>query len=78
MPALAARLQALAPPDWSPPTDQAPLLLTRLRSSAGELALFSMFSSFGAPLDVTLASLRIEHLFPADAATTEALYGSAP
>jgi hypothetical protein len=32
-----------------------------------------MFSSFGAPLDVTLASLRIEHLFAADAATAEAL-----
>lgn len=78
VPALAARLQSLAPPDWAPPTDQSPLLLTRLRSRAGDLALFSMFSSFGAPLDVTLASLRIEHLFPADAATTEALHGPAP
>jgi transcriptional regulator with XRE-family HTH domain len=78
VPALRERLQALAPPDWAPPSDQAPLLLTRLRSRSGELALFSMFSSFGAPLDVTLASLRIEHLFPADAATTEALYGPAP
>jgi len=42
-------------------------------STQGELRLFSMFSSFGAPLDVTLASLRIEHLFPADAATAAAL-----
>lgn len=55
------------------PVAQTPLLLTRLRSSAGELRLFSMFSTFGAPLDVTLASLRIEHLFAADEATRAAL-----
>ncbi len=78
VPALRERLQGLATPDWTPPGDPSPLLLTRLRSTQGELALFSMFSSFGAPLDVTLASLRIEHLFPADAATTEALHGPAP
>lgn len=78
VPALRERLRLLSPPDWAPPSDQSPLLLTRLRSRAGELALFSMFSSFGAPLDVTLASLRIEHLFPADATTTEALHGPAP
>ncbi len=75
VPALAARLQSLAPglPAWPAPVAQTPLLLTRLQSRVGELRLFSMFSSFGAPLDVTLASLRIEHLFAADAATTEAL-----
>ncbi len=75
LPALAERLARLAPqlPPWQAPLTQAPLLLTRLRSSAGELRLFSMFSSFGAPLDVTLASLRIEHFFPADAATAAAL-----
>lgn len=75
VPALAAHLQRLAPglPAWPVPAAQAPLLLTRLRSRAGELRLFSMFSSFGSPLDVTLASLRIEHLFAADAATALAL-----
>jgi transcriptional regulator with XRE-family HTH domain len=75
VPALAARLQGLMPdlPAWPVPAVQTPLLLTRLRSRAGELRLFSMFSSFGAPLDVTLASLRIEHLFAADAATAAAL-----
>jgi transcriptional regulator with XRE-family HTH domain len=75
VPALAARLQRLVPgtPPWPAPVAQTPLLLTRLRSRAGELRLFSMFSSFGAPLDVTLASLRIEHLFAADAATAAAL-----
>lgn len=75
VPALAARLQTLLPglPGWPAPAVQTPLLLTRLRSQRGELRLFSMFSSFGAPLDVTLASLRIEHLFAADAATAAAL-----
>ena len=78
LPALAARLQrlGLAPALHALPP-AAPLLFTRLRSSAGELALFSMFTSFGAPLDVTLASLRIEHLFPADAATAAALRAGA-
>jgi transcriptional regulator with XRE-family HTH domain len=77
VPALAGRLQRLAPglPAWPVPAVQTPLLLTRLRSGVGELRLFSMFSSFGAPLDVTLASLRIEHLFAADAATAKALGG---
>lgn len=80
VPALAARLQRLTPglPAWPAIAAQTPLLLTRLRSRAGELRLFSMFSSFGAPLDVTLASLRIEHLFAADAATAEALRGDRP
>ena len=75
VPALAARLHRLQPglPGWPTPAAQAPLLLTRLRSVAGELRLFSMFTSFGSPLDVTLASLRIEHLFAADAATAAAL-----
>lgn len=75
VPALAARLQRLMPqlPRWPAPAANTPLLLTRLRSQAGELRLFSMFSSFGAPLDVTLASLRIEHLFAADATTAAAL-----
>jgi len=35
----------------------------------------STFTSFGAPLDVTVASLRIEHLFPADDATRMVLSG---
>jgi hypothetical protein len=32
-----------------------------------------MVTSFGSPQDVTLTSLRVEHLFPADAATAPAL-----
>lgn len=77
IPALAQRLAALpaVPQGARPPaTPPGPLLLTRLRAADGRtLSLLSMFSSFGSPLDVTLASLRIEHLFSADEATAAAL-----
>lgn len=51
----------------------APVLTTRFASPYGELAFFSMFSTFGTPQDITLASLRVEHLFAADAATAALL-----
>ncbi len=85
MPALAAlveELRAFAPQrvggsnrnlETASPTGS-PLLLARLRSVAhGPLTFFSTFTTFGSPLDVTVASLRIEHLFPADEATRRAL-----
>jgi transcriptional regulator with XRE-family HTH domain len=52
---------------WSSPA--APVLTTRYGTPHGELAFFSMFTTFGTPQDITLASLRVEHLFAADAAT---------
>lgn len=52
---------------------QAPVLTTRFASPHGELAFFSMFSTFGTPNDITLASLRVEHMFPADEATRSVL-----
>lgn len=55
------------------PSADSPLLHTRLRSRVGELRFFSAFTTFGTPLDVTIASLRVEHMFPADEATREAL-----
>lgn len=45
----------------------------RLRSSAGELALISMTTVFGAPLDVGLSELALETFLPADAETAERL-----
>ena len=50
-----------------------PLVLTRLDSSRGELNFLSTFTTFGMPQDITVASLRIEHLIPADQATWQAL-----
>ena len=45
----------------------------RFATDAGTLSLFSTTTIFGTPVDVTLAELAIESLFPADAATTELL-----
>ncbi len=50
-----------------------PVLTTRYATQYGELAFFSMFSTFGTPQNITLASLRVEHLFPADDATRAVL-----
>lgn len=72
---LAAQIQQrvgsklLAP--W--PRQMAPVLTTRFATPHGELAFFSMFSTFGTPQDITLASLRVEHVFAADEATRAVL-----
>jgi transcriptional regulator with XRE-family HTH domain len=50
-----------------------PILTSRFNSPFGELAFFSMFTTFGRPQDITLASLVIEHLFAADEATRRVL-----
>lgn len=50
-----------------------PLLLTRVESPLGELTFMSTFTTFGMPLDITMSSLRIEHLIPADAKTWEVM-----
>ncbi|MDQ2670758.1 MAG: helix-turn-helix transcriptional regulator [Gemmatimonadota bacterium] len=49
-----------------------PLLTTVFRRDDVELRLFSTFTTFGTPRDVTLDELRIECSFPADDATAEA------
>ncbi len=51
----------------------APVLTSRFATAHGELAFFSMFTTFGTPQDITLASLRVEHMFAADAATLAVL-----
>lgn len=53
------------------PRQMAPVLTTRFATGFGELAFFSMFSTFGTPQDITLASLRVEHVFAADEATRQ-------
>ncbi len=50
-----------------------PMLTSRYTTPHGELAFFSMFTTFGAPQDITLSSLRVEHMFAADAATRDVL-----
>ncbi len=55
------------------PRQMAPVLTTRFATEHGELAFFSMFSTFGTPQDITLASLRVEHVFAADEVTRRAV-----
>lgn len=76
LPALRAVIEELrgqAPRRRGPSAGDGPMLLARVRSPRGELRFFSTFTTFGTPLDVTLASLRVEHMFPADLATRRAL-----
>lgn len=49
------------------------VLPMRLRHPEGELALFSVISTFGTPVDVTVAELAIETFFPLDEATATRL-----
>jgi transcriptional regulator with XRE-family HTH domain len=55
------------------PSQTAPVLTSRFATVHGELAFFSMFTTFGTPQDITLASLRVEHMFAADDATRRVL-----
>jgi transcriptional regulator with XRE-family HTH domain len=55
------------------PRQAAPVLTSRFATVHGELAFFSMFTTFGTPQDITLASLRVEHMFAADEPTRQVL-----
>jgi hypothetical protein len=87
-PAIAAKVEALATllqaqfgvQGLHPSTTStiAPVLTTRYATPYGELAFFSMFTTFGTPQDITLASLRVEHLFAADGATQTVLETQVP
>ncbi|GLO38601.1 transcriptional regulator [Pseudomonas putida] len=69
-PALARRLRDLpAPSSPTQSTSATPVLLTRVNTPQGELRFLSTFTTFGMPLDITVESLRIEHLVPADSPT---------
>ncbi len=73
-PALATLLAGLPVPSCSDLSEALPaLVMTRLRSKRGELNFLSTFTTFGMPQDITLASLRIEHLIPADAHTWQVM-----
>lgn len=46
-----------------------PALVAKLKSPMGELQFVSTFTTFGTPMDITTASLKIEHMFPVDEKT---------
>jgi transcriptional regulator with XRE-family HTH domain len=69
-PELARLLAQMPTPQARPLTaSSAPAVLTRVQTEQGELRFLSTFTTFGMPLDISVASLRIEHLIPADAGT---------
>lgn len=73
-PELAFLLASLPTPTHTePPGHMPPLVLTRIRSPQGELSFLSTFTTFGMPQDITLTSLRIEHLIPADEPTWQVM-----
>lgn len=82
-PALADRLAALErlareagrgrPSDDGADAPGSPVVASRFATPLGELCFFSMFTTFGSPYDITLASLRVEHWFPANPATAALL-----
>lgn len=77
LPRLRALLDELRPtlaPWRAVETGNLPVLAFRLRAADGRvLSFFSTITSFGTPLDITLASLKVEHLFPTDETTRQAL-----
>jgi transcriptional regulator with XRE-family HTH domain len=60
------------------PQQAPPVLTSRFATPYGELGFFSMFTTFGTPQDITLASLRVEHMFAADEATRVVLTAQVP
>lgn len=48
-----------------------PYIPMQIKIDDKELQLFSTITTFGTPLDVTLQSIRIEHIFPADEITRQ-------
>lgn len=57
----------------NPSSSTSPMLTVRFETPHGKLAFFTLFTTFGSPRDITLSSLRLEHMFPADPETRRAL-----
>ena len=66
---------------WSRFTDDEiteAVMTWHVTAGSRELSFFTMMSTLGTPLDITLAELAIEMFFPADAATEESLRSRGP
>ena len=58
----------------SPPPDHAGVVFPfRVATEAGILSFLTTNTVFGTPIDITLSELSLESMFPADAATADAL-----
>ena len=69
---LSARVEGYVPPAQSPV-----IMATRYRMGDMVLSLFSTISQFGGVGEIAYADIKIEQLFPADAATREILVAMA-
>ena len=74
--ALAALIEEVEPylpgePPAGPATQ--PVVPLRLRTSLGEVELFTVIATLGAPLDVTAANLAIETFLPMDSTSAARL-----
>jgi len=72
---LYTELRGYADGDTDPgsgPADE-PAVPLRLHTRGGELVLLCAVSTFGIPMDVTVAELAVEHFFPADQRTAAVL-----
>jgi hypothetical protein len=58
---------------WTPPARPAAIVPTIYRAAGLRLALFSTYAQFGTAEEVALEEMKIELMFPADAATEAAL-----
>ena len=66
--------ETLGRAEAAPADDPLPAVLPlTLVHGTGDLALFTALTTIGTPVDVTLQEIRLETLFPADAATDERL-----
>jgi transcriptional regulator with XRE-family HTH domain len=63
---------------WSAPRDNASLLVPFVLDAGGgqRVSMFTTLTTFGTPLDVTLAELAVELFYPADAESARMLRGA--
>ncbi len=61
-------VESYLPDDLPASAAQQPMVTMDLRTRLGEVRLFTLIATIGAPLEVTAASLAIETFLPADAA----------
>ncbi|WP_025737995.1 helix-turn-helix domain-containing protein [Mycobacterium genavense] len=68
---------ATAAKPWGTPSDGASLLVPVVLDAGGgqRLSMFTTLTTFGTPLDVTLAELAVELFYPADAESARLLRG---
>jgi transcriptional regulator with XRE-family HTH domain len=70
---LVAELEPYLPADAPAGTAHQPMATLELRTRLGEVTLFTVIATLGAPLEVTAANLAIETFLPADEASAARL-----